>query len=207
MSKRNLVIICAALLLLSVFLFYRACSLYDGASELKGEYEALKVIQKAEAEKSAAAIKLYESLIAERDSAIAGLNAVIDETEATLEVKERDLKELQALEPLIEDKDELIVNLRAQIAGLTEQFTLARSIIRDKDAIIFSLTEKYEAQVQISLTYRDDRDRAAQLQLVAEKRIKVLEGQVRRTRAGSTLKSVLVAGAAGYIGYSLLRGK
>ena len=207
MSKRNLVIISVALFLLSVFLFYRACGLYDGASELKGEYEALKVIQKAESDKAAAAVKMYEGLIAERDSAIAGLNAEIDKTEATLEVKERDLKELQALEPLIKDKDELIVNLRAQIKTLTDQFTLARSVIRDKDAIIFNLTEKYDAQVLISVTYRDERDRATQLQQVAELRIKGLEGMVRRSRFGSSIKSVLVAGAAGYIGYSLLRGK
>ena len=70
----------------------------------------------------------------------------------------------------IKDAIEKVDNLSKQLSIWKQKFTLAEGIIRDKDVVIFSINEKYEAQVKISLEWRGLYDRQAESRQVKDSR-------------------------------------
>ena len=103
------------------------------------------------------------------------------------------------------NKDAKISNLTKQVEVWKEKFNLSQSIISDKDAIIFSLTQKYESQVVISLEYKSMDETSRGLLDIRDKQVKELEKLNKRLRLTSGLKSGLAVALAGIVLYSLLK--
>ena len=75
----------------------------------------------------------------------------------------------------------------------------------DKDQVIFSLNEKYEAQVVISIKYKDMYESIQPLVDIHIKQVRELENINRRLKLTSRLKTGIVVVVAGVVLYSLLR--
>jgi len=194
----------AALFFLGLIFFtVKSCNLYDENSVLKGKYATYQTLAKEHTKLMQAAIVeqekkikeleqkqiIYEENIKKKEGQIASLHGTTGE----LEKQRRELT----------DKDAIIANLDTQIAAWKEKFSLAQSVIEEKDKIIFNLTEKYDAQVTISNSYKLQFEEGQKLNQIAELRIQSLEKELRISkftgkiaRAGTLILAGLVAYAA-----------
>jgi len=170
------------LLLLVIFFSAKSCKLYDESSILKGKYEAYRALAKE-------GVKQARIIIAEQEKKIKELEQEQIVSEENIEELEDEIidlglttAELEAKRKELKDKDEIIANLDAQIAAWKEKFSLAQAVIGEKDKIIFSLTEKYEAQVKITSSYKLMYEDLVKVSSVADLRIKALEGDLRQAR-------------------------
>ena len=140
----------AALFLLGLIFFtVKSCNLYDENSVLKGKYETYRTLAKEHT-------KLMQAAIAEQEKKIKELEQKQIIYEENIKKKEGQIAslhvttgELKKQRRELTDKDAIIANLDTQVAAWKEKFSLAQSVIEEKDKIIFNLTEKYDAQVTI----------------------------------------------------------
>lgn len=189
--------------ILFFFFMFRTCRLYDENSVLKGKYEAYRAIAIED-------IRQAQGVIAEQEKKIKALDEKQKTLEASIEKKNGQIKtlnlataELEKQRKELTDKDEIIANLDAQIAAWKEKFFIAQSIIEEKDKIIFSLTEKYEAQIKISNSYKLMYEDMVKVNAVAELRIKRLERELRTNRFTGNLGKVSMIALIGLTLYIL----
>lgn len=128
--------------------------------------------------------------IADQNKEIQNLRGSIQGKDGAIAKGSKAIKDLEAAEKNITDKDALIVNLRAQIEEWKSQFNLSQSASSDKDAIIFAMTTKYNAQVKISATWQNQYLAERNVRLAVEKQLAYqtkanklfsLENKVERT--------------------------
>jgi len=207
LSKMNFkyVTVIGLLIVTVVFLTLDRCGSSRKADELRGQYEKAKEI--AEVER-----RIKEETIREQEEKIGTLNTTIVVLNTTIAEKERsnvelsdDVRDLELSYDTLNDKDEKIENLTQQVSVWKEKFNISQSIISDKDAIIFSLTEKYESQVKISISYKDMYESVQGLVDIRTRQVKELENINRRLRLTSGLKTGVVITMAGVVLYSLLK--
>ena len=196
----------AALFFLGLIFFtVKSCNLYDENSVLKGKYETYQALAKehtklmqaaiAEQEKKIKELEqkqtIYEESIKKKEGQIANLHG----TTAELEKKRRELT----------DKDAIIANLDTQVAAWKEKFSLAQSVIEEKDKIIFNLTEKYDAQVTISNSYKLQFEEGQKLNQIAELRIQSLEKELRISKFTGKIARAGTLILAGLVVYTLVK--
>ena len=127
----------------------------------------------------------------------------------TIGQKDGDLTQLVQKMHRLEANGDLpaqVANLKEQIAVWSSKFTLAQAVIAEKDKIISAWAAKYDAQVTISESWKAKYDAECRLLQLATQGWKSAEGKLRWTRVMSNIKSGLIVGALGYIGYSALKG-
>lgn len=181
------------------------CGSTRKADELKGEYKKASEIAKVER-------LIKEEVIEEQKEKIEVLNTTIEVKNTTIAKKERNNIELGNTVADLEkefdnltDKDEKIENLIQQVEVWKEKFSLSQGIIADKDDVIFSLNEKYDAQVVISTSYKDMYESVQGLIDIRTKQVKELEKINKRLRFSSGIKTGVAIGLAGLVIYSLLK--
>jgi len=199
------IIIALSLILCLGFYFAQSCKVYHKHSVLKGQYDALKNTLDAEVEMRDRAIKAKEEEIEELNTAIDSANVVITEKQKESKSKDVEIKELESLYPTLKDKDEQIENLKQQANVWKEQFFLAQEIITEKDTIIFSLTEKYNAQVEITKQWIAKYDRELALRKLAEEGWKMSDKRIVGLSLQSKVTKILIVAAGGYILYDKLK--
>lgn len=141
--------------------------------------------------------------IAEKNEAIGHMTNTIGQKDSNLEALGQKLKQLETSG----DLSAQVANLKEQVKAWSEKFTLAQSVIAEKDAIIADWTAKLAAQVTISESWKQNYNSELHLRTLAEKGWKASENKLRWTRVLSNIKSGLICGAIGYIGYSAIKGK
>jgi len=141
--------------------------------------------------------------IAEKNEAIGHMTNTIGQKDSNLEALGQKLKQLETSG----DLSAQVANLKEQVNAWSEKFTLAQSVIAEKDAIIADWTAKLAAQVTISESWKQNYNSELHLRTLAEKGWKASENKLRWTRVLSNIKSGLICGAIGYIGYSAIKGK
>ena len=173
--------------------------------ELKGQYEEANQIAKVEKQ-------IKEEIIKEQQEEIEVLNTTIEVKNTTIAKKERSIVGLDGqvtdLEDAfdgLDDKDAKIDNLTKQVEAWKGKFSLAQSIIADKDEIIFSLTQKYNAQLIISNSYKDMYETLTQNTKKLQSIVKAQDGQIRKLRLTSGMKTGVVLGLAGLVIYGVLK--
>jgi len=102
-------------------------------------------------------------------------------------------------------KDDIIDNLKEQVTAWKDKFAIINTVVKDKDEIIFNLQGKYEAQVRISTYYEALWENTRVLMEKQKVRIKVLEGKQRNLQFGSTVKTIVIGGFIGYVGYGVIK--
>lgn len=204
MSIRNVAVV-VALSLAIVFLMMDKCSSSRKADELKGEYKKAVEIAKAERIIKEEIIKKQNKKIEEQDLLIAEANREVEIKNDHISSLSDDVLDLELSYDTLNDKDEKIENLQEQVSVWKEKFSISQGIISDKDAIIFSLNEKYKSQVTISISYEDMYKSIQDVLVIRDKQVKELEKINRRLKLTSGLKTGIVVTMAGVVLYSLLR--
>ena len=196
------------LLLLVCVFFVKSCTLSDRYSQKIGEYNALLEAQE-KAEKVASeniehALENIAGLIAKNKE----ITKQIKSTKSQLVTKNGKL--LQLNKELAEaqdtgDKDTQISVLEETVNTWKEKFTLAESIIANKDEIIFNLTEKYEFQVVISDDYKklylDTKDLLGRNEVL----FNITKRKLRTAKFGGTFKTIAIGVLGGFMTYQLIK--
>jgi len=212
-TKINLSILVAGLVLLALIIVgYRSCNPYDKKSILKGKYDALSQEYETQKNNSKAQISSLRNIIAQKDEKIRNITAHIVEKEGEISTLHAQTDELEST--YSELKEELVSvdtlqlkvdNLEAQVNLWKQKFSLAESVIADKDAIIFSLNEKYESQVEISFNWETMYNNEVKLHSLCKQRLSMADKKLKGLRFTGTIKNGLVLGLAGVVIYSLVR--
>ena len=174
-------------------------------NNLRTEYNTLERMFKASAE-------ISKEIIAEKEKEIAVADKKIKELESKIVAQNEAIAHLDNTIADVESAyDEeaspamQIANLKQQVQLWKNKFQLAESIIADKDKIIFSLTQKYEAQLSITHEWELKYDGAIKLNDNLNLQVKALKGQVNRLKIGSGTKNLLIVIAGGIIIYGLVK--
>ena len=193
----------AACVVASVFV-YKSCVSDPALKKAKAEYAEAKAVAEAEQSISLGHIKELTQIVSHMTNEIAGKKAEIAEKDARIVALSTRLDELQNAEPVQPEleKEPLVINLRGQIAQLTEMFTLSEQAGKLKDKEIELWAAKYAAQVAISDEWRGNYEREHQLRLMSEG---IVSGLEARVRGAKFLNKVAVVAVAGAVAYGLLK--
>ena len=205
MTKKIYIAVSVAVLLALIFMCMRSCKLYDKLSIVKGQ-NIILTKERAEAYTSLADMKKrvdakqaqIDSQIAEFGSEIASNERTIATLGTTIGVLENDLAGLT-------DKDEIIVNLKRQIEVWGESFALLERVVEDKDRIIFSLTEKFESEKSLRITYESVIEQDDLLIQNQKVQIKLLERKYIGSRIGGKLAVAAGVVLGGILAYKMIK--
>ena len=196
------------LIILFLAIGYRSCRdlIILGAKnkELKAQYEAMKKSTQSDKVVSDKVISDQEKKIADLDTKNKEHQATIASLKKKLIPLDQTTSALEAARKTLTNKDDIIANLDQQVAAWKQKFTLAQDIIAEKDAIIFGLTDKYEAQVKISAELRKEYTGEYNLRILAEQRIIVLEKSFKGLRITTGVTKGIAAILGGILIYSLV---
>lgn len=188
-------------------LIYQSCTVDATAEYYKGKYAAEMELRAAENDIHSARIEELLIVIEARDTEIESLIETRIENERERIVLLARIERLQAEEPVQPEleTEPLVINLRAQILELTLVVDTQEQIIQGSNKIIFNLTEKYNAQVGISDSYRAMYENEKELHRLAIDRLKIADRRIASLRFTGNAKNVLVVVAGGAIAYLLLK--
>ena len=141
--------------------------------------------------------------IAEKVETIGHMTNAIGRKDANLEALGQKLKQLE----ISGDLPAQVANLKEQVKAWSDKFSLAQTVIAEKDAIIADWTIKYDAQVTISESWKQKYEGETRLRTLAEKGWKVAERKLKWTRIVGNLKTGLILAAVAAVGYEELKGK
>jgi len=151
-----------------------------------------------------------QQTVGQKDKEIAEKIETIGHMTNAIGRKDSDLTELVQKLHQLEVSGDLpaqVANLKEQVKVWSEKFSLAQSVIAEKDAIIADWAAKYSAQVTISESWKQKYEGELHLRTLAEKGWKASGRKLWWTRVMSHIKSGLIVGALGYLGYSAIKGK
>ena len=196
-----IIVLCVSIL----FLFMDKCGSSRKVDELKGQYKEASRIAKIERQIKEETIKEQQGKIEKLTNKIEVRNAEIVKKEQANVKLDGSVADLEREFDDLEQQDAKIGNLMQQVEVWKEKFALAQSIIADKDEIIFSLTEKYDAQLVISNSYKDLYETLVVNTKKLEKIVTAQDRQIKRFRLTSGLKTGVVIGLAGLVVYGVLK--
>jgi len=204
-KKHKQLILIIALSIGIFFLLMDKCGSSREADELKGEWKKANEIAKVERLIKEETIREQKKIIKKQDSLIAEANKEVEIKNSHISSLGNTVADLEDEFGNLTDKDAKISNLTKQVEVWKEKFALSQSIIADKDAIIFSLSQKYESQVIISLEYKSMDEASRGLLAIRNKQVKELEKINKRLRLTSRLKTGFVVVLAGLIVYNMVK--
>ena len=207
MKLKVLGYIALATLCLSFFLSLKECG--DKRAEnamLKGREAELMRMMEVNDKEAAKKIVGYEERIAELQGHIDSNETIIVANEGKdKELAER-LLELKHAENALRDKDEVILNLRAQVETWQNRFSLAQDTISEQGKAIFSLKEQNALQVKITLEKDGQILSRDELLKVRAIRIAGLEAELKKERAWGAVKKYVALGALAYVAIDVATG-
>ncbi|MDD5007267.1 MAG: hypothetical protein PHC68_02555 [Syntrophorhabdaceae bacterium] len=202
MKLKYKVLIGGSILFIVLASFYVCCDrakLVNAINVEKGKYEAYRKITIANEEISAKYIKEQLAKIDELNGHIDSANTVIATLQAHQEQANGTIGSLNDKLAQAQTDAEKVPILTALVQEWIGKFNLAQATIAEKDKIIFSLTEKYQAQLQISERYKADWTAETSLRTLAETRLNLLDKRVvgleRKLKLRNAGDLILVAGA------------
>jgi len=184
--------------------------LHDKYSIAIGKYEEALTQERVNGKALTTQIAQMTAIVGQKDKEIAEKVEVIGHMTNAIGRKDSDLTELVQKLHKLEVSGDLpaqVANLKEQVKAWSEKFSLAQSVIAEKDAIIADWAVKYNAQVTIGDTWKQKYEGETRLRTLAEKGWKASERRLRWTRVMSNVKSGLIVGAIGYLSYSAIKGK
>ena len=188
-------------------LMYDSCNSNSEVAFYKGKYEAEMELRSAENNINLVEIERLNNIIVVKDNEIESLI----ETRVGRERERRELlaqvERLQAREPVQPEleSEPLVINLRAQVRQLTLTVDTQEQIIHGNDKIIFSMTQKYQAQLKISDHYKGMYENEKELHRLAILRLKISDKRIKSLRLTGNVKNALVVIAGGTIAYLFLK--
>lgn len=200
--KNTIVVILVIALIVCSFFAYRSCRSDSKLRKQLLKYEELKAQSEADHKLSLDRIDQLTKDIGHMTNEIVQLETDVAAKQKKITLLSDQLAAIVGQEPPTTPDIEampIVINLRAQVATLTEMFTLANGTIIDKDAIIARWERKYEAQVQISTEWKASYDREHILRVQAEDLFKACEHSKKVNKLWGNVKAVAMGIAAGVV--------
>jgi len=216
MDKKYLKIAVIALAILAIFLIAKSCKLSPKINKLQGEI-ALRDTLIEEGDKALSEVgraleqasKSHEKRLAELNGLIDSSNTVIARLEEEGHHKTERIEELEETFPQLSTAEEKIEYWKTWGTEWKEQFQLCSQVVVEKDKIIFSLTEKYEAEQTIRLSVEQSLN-------LTEKQLLLLQAQVheisslnqtliRKFRWSKSVRTGTTLAFVGVVAYLFLR--
>ena len=206
MKKLATPIIILCVVVAGVFVL-RSCKFTDKYKQMKLQYEEYRAIAKADNDIQRETIREANKIILDKTAEIRELENTVKQKDRQVRVLSNQLDELKDAEPSQPEleNEPLVINLRLQIARLTEMFNLSQNVIAEKDKIILAWEVKYNALERVSEAWRNQYENEAKLRGLAEGLVANLEGQVRRANFKSKVLTVAVVAVGAYAGYRLVK--
>ena len=203
-KKYGLYVIIAALVFGGLLGLTRSCNLSNRLATVLTEYEVYKAIVKADKQLTDKSLKDSLASLEARDKEIKASVARTHGLEKKLVKKEGVLNRLQGKYDEITTCPEKVESLESQLLIWSDKFTLAESVIVEKDKIIFSLKDKYSTAMGIADMYKAMHMKELDLRVLCEKKANVLERKYRSQRFKGTLKTAVIGVAVGVIAYQII---
>jgi hypothetical protein len=208
--------IAAAVLLAAFFLFQRSCR-NSQIDKLKGELEIVKAESAKEhavyLETKAAADKVIKeqgTVIASQAEIISASAGASGKINAAITDRDKANAALEATRKTLTDKDAIIKNQDATIAGLHISLEFERAdkaeIAKQRDAFKLSFNSQVEIDKQkdiIMASFKTDYDREVQRRTIAENLVDKQSHQITSLKLTGTVKTVALVGLAAFGGYEL----
>jgi hypothetical protein len=188
-----------------IFLSFRACSLYDRNSILKGQYDTLKKIAATDHAALTNEIGQLTNDNILKDKEIAQLRESIIIINTALAGKDQDLDAMRKSWAKL--SVECQAALQALDAKWEEKALLYEDAIRAEQDTTKLWIGKYNNAVKIGDGWKRDYENEHTLRLLGERRIGKLENSLRWSRFWKTGATALAVVAGGYVGYTLIKGK
>ena len=192
-------------LLITVWAAGRACRGEDKYSRLKGEYNILKKVADETAKNAIQKEKEFNRGIAAKDKEIVALRASSAQKQAKLTNLSGHLTTLEGQYGTLVGCDEKLVNMSAQLDITKQQYILAQQTIADRDSEILIWTQKYNAAVTLSETWKQAYNEEHAAAEGCKKSLSALEGKVGGLQFGSTVKNIVIGAAIGYFVYNTVK--
>ena len=192
-------------IVVSIFCVARACRLSNDYRQLKLQYVGYRAISEADHKMSMDRIDGLTKELSHMTNEVLAIEAGNKVKDAKIVALSTRLDELQNAEPPTTPEVEampIVINLRGQIAKLTEMFSLAQEAISARDTEISILKQMYANQVEISNEWKANYDREHALRLSCEGLVKHLESSVK---ASKFLNKAAIVAVAGAVAYGLLK--
>lgn len=167
----------------------------DGSKTLNGEKDK--------------AITAQTIIIADLDKKLTTSAQVIGHLTNAIGQQDADLTQLASKLHRLEAVGDLpaqVANLKEQVAVWSGKFSLAQSVIAEKDAIISAWAAKYAAAIQIGEAWKAKYDAECRLLTLATQGWKVAENKLRWTRVTGNVKTGIIIAAAIKIGADMIKG-
>ncbi len=153
--------------------------------------------------------KAHDRLMGELNGMIDSSNTVIALLTEEDAVKARRIGELEALHPESPTEEEIIDNWQERTELWKNRFSLCQGVIVEKDVIIFSLQEKYAAELQLNLQVEsllgDYKSQVSLLETQLHSTDSLTATLERKLRANKAMKTGAVLAFVGVVVYVLVR--
>lgn len=190
--------------LLTLFALDRSCASNRALEKAKSDYaEQVRVLEADNAIKRDAILKAEET-ITQQDVAIGRLTSDIDTKNARITLLSGQLANIVGQEPSTTPEIEslpIVINLRAQVARLTEMFSVSQQLVSQENEIIKAWETKFAAQVEITSAWKARYDNEHTLRIACEG----LVGKYEHARKSGIWKTVGYAAGAFALGYVIAK--
>jgi len=183
--------------------------LHDKYSIAIGKYEEALTQERVSGKALTTQIAQMTAIVGEKDKLIAEKNEVIGHMTNAIGRKDANLEALGQKLKQLETSGDLpaqVANLKEQVKAWSEKFTLAQSVIAEKDAIIADWSAKYSAQVTIGDMWKQKYEGETRLRMLAEKGWKASERKLRWARIGSNIEKLVILGLGAKVAVDALKG-
>jgi chromosome segregation ATPase len=170
-----------------------------------GRVEAIEEEAKRIETETQAVIEGKDGEISELKAENKKLERTIETIETVLTSKNREITELEAEFVTLTDKDAMILNLQSQVEKWKEQFNLIQEVIGKKNTQIFNLTAQYEAQLEISKSWKLRYDQGKQGYEAERELRKQLAKDLYVSRTGHRVKNFLLLVLGTVTAYEVLK--
>lgn len=180
----------------------------DKASVIAGQYEEALNVAKANSDVLNLQIAEMNKIVGQKDKEIVRLNESISIIYTDIGNRDMDIADLLVKLREAEANNDLpaqVANLKEQVRIWSEKFTLAESVIAEKDNIIASWAAKYDAQVTISETWKAQYESEVHLRTLAEEGWNVTARKLRKASIGNNLKTIVIYAGAVIVGLEVIK--
>jgi len=202
--KKYLISSCVILAILLAFSWHRSCQESSKEAYWRGQFDILE--QRIENER-VESLKIIESLegdITKKDKDIVRLREDVKTIETKIIEKSKEVNKLKVTYRDLKNDTERIDNLTQQVVHWKEMFTISEQKCSRLGDIIFSLTEKYNTQLEITQKYITLYNNECKISRVLTMRLDICTKRAKGFKFGSTIKNGIVLTLAGIIVYSLV---
>jgi chromosome segregation ATPase len=201
-QKTIVTLVVATGLILLAASWFRSCAVDARIRKAKLAYQELRAITEAESKMMSTRLDELNKAIGHRDEAIGKLESEVAAKNLEISAAKTELAELQAAEPPTTPEIEalpIVINLRGQVAKLTDMFNLSQNTITIQSLEIDELWGKTKLLEDVVAEWKGGYEREHALRIQAENMFKICERGRRLQKFWKTTAIVATGAVTGLL--------